>query len=201
MMDRGMDIIFQIGQSKAIRNVVLNAIPRWLATKVMQEAKNNAMATINNMGEIKARELILKKLDNLKIDLIKVEGTYGKFKSWDKVKLVQLSSALKSIENGYEEEDTFFPPIQSKQASYITPKPAETLDINSNNRAKMLQINQEILQVAEGSYKKGAELLSKVFNRKFKLNVSFISQLSDEEIEQIDGKFRNLIESNTETAA
>lgn len=205
--DRGTDIIFQIGQSKAIRNVVLNAIPRWLASKVLEEAKNNAMATINNMGEVKARELLLKKIENLKIDLAKVENVFGKPKSWDKVKLVQLSSALKSIENGYEDEDTLFPSIQKQdnkpqlteqekeQLLGITDAP-KALD-PATKRAKMMQINQEILEVADGSHNKGAELLSLVFGRKFKLNTSFSSQLSKEETEKIDGNFASLVENAT----
>lgn len=208
--DRGVDIIFQIGQSKAIRNVVLNAIPRWLATKVLQEAKNNAMANINNMGEVKARELLLNKINNLKIDVSRVESTYGKAKSWDKIKLVQLSSALKSLENGYEDEDTLFPytPSTNNSKTQLTQTEKEQLsDTTDNqavndkpsNRAKILRINQEILEVAEGNHKEGAELLAKLFNRKFKLNTSFTSQLSDIEIELIDGKFKTLVEDKLDT--
>jgi hypothetical protein len=207
--ERGTDIIFQIGQSKAIRNVVLNAVPRWLASKVLEEAKNNAMATINNMGEVKARELLLRKIDNLKIELAKVENIFGKAKSWDKVKLVQLSSALKSIENGYEDEDTLFPPSilsqndkgilsQSEKEQLLSITPIESVENETSDvelkRVKHMRINQEILKVADGSHKKGAELLGMIFERKFKLNSSFASQLSDEELEYIEGNFATLVE-------
>lgn len=209
--DRGVDIIFQIGQSKAIRNVVLNAIPRWLASKVLEEAKNNAMATINNMGEVKARELLLKKIDNLKIELVKVEHMFGKPKSWDKVKLVQLSSALKSIENGYEDEETLFPSISPTQASKTitaqTLEPKESANLaqyavsnTGNKRARHMSINQEILEVAGGSHKKGSELLELVFKRKFKLNVSFTSQLSEEEMNSLEGQFKILVDKATQAA-
>jgi len=211
--NRGEDIIFQIGQSKAIRNVIMNAVPKWLASKVLEEAKNNAMATINNMGEVKARELLLRKIDNLKIELPKVENIFGKAKSWDKIKLVQLSSALKSIENGYEDEDTLFPPLPTTQQTkpYLTQNEKDQLinitstkiseDQTSNagkRRAKLLRINQEVLEVAGGSHKKGAELLGAVLNKKFKLNSSFSSQLSDEEMELIDGKFATLVANLTQ---
>lgn len=246
--DRGIDIIFQIGQSKAIRNVVLNAIPRWLASKVLEEAKNNAMATINNMGEVKARELISRKIDNLKIDLSRVEGIYGKAKSWDKVKLVQLSSALKSIENGYEDEDVLFPPISatsqmsSVKSQTLTSKSeiltqAEkdellTMDTQTispkimdsaingcssdesssscdsdqttqpaNNRVRQIRVNQEILRVVDGDFKRGADELERIFGRKFKFNASLASQLSSSEIESIDGKFANLLTSTQQIAA
>ena len=213
--ERGTDIIFQIGQSKAIRNVVLNAVPRWLATKVMEEAKNNAMATINNMGEVKARDLILRKIGNLKVDLGGVENIYGKSKSWDKVKLVQLSSALKSLENGYEDEETLFPPIKngSVPREILTPKEKEELlkvsepsdeedtPNTGTQRAKTLRINQEILNAVDGDFKQGSEILEKMFNRKFKMNASFASQLTPDEISTIDGVFEEKMNLMNEKVA
>jgi len=219
--DRGTDIIFQIGQSKAIRNVILNAVPRWLATKVLEESKNNAMATINNMGEVKARELLRRKIDNLNLPLQRVENIYGKAKAWDKVKLVQLSSALKSLENGYEDEDTLFPVIAKASVKEIvtqaekdalmevdTSTTVETTESQeskpTNKRSQALRVSHEILKASDGHYGKCAELLSKVFGRKFKLNTSFTSQLTQEEIDRIDGKFEQVLESlniNKEEAA
>jgi hypothetical protein len=204
--DRGTDIIFQIGQSKAIRNVVLNAVPRWLATKVLEEAKNNAMATINNMGEAKARELLLKKINNLKVPLEKVENLFGKVKSWDKIKLVQLSSALRALENGYEDEGTLFPSVtgtkeiltQAEKEALLSEDEELTEELSvstTNRRTQMMRVSQEILAAAEGDYKTGAELLSRLFKRKFKLNTSFTAQLSQEEMQQIDGKFADLLEA------
>lgn len=214
--ERGTDIIFQIGQSKAIRNVVLNAVPRWLATKVLEEAKNNAMATINNMGEVKARELILRKIGNLKVELERVENIYGKSKSWDKVKLVQLSSALKSLENGYEDEDILFPLTKnsSTPVEIVTPHEKDELfkitessedDSTKTNggtiRAKTLRINQEILNAVDGDFKSGAEILEKMFSRKFKMNASFAAQLTADEIDTIDGVFSEKMNTITAEAA
>ncbi len=198
--ERGSDIIFQIGQSKAIRNVILNAVPRWLATKVLEEAKNNAMATINNMGEVKAKELLLKKISALKLDLTRIENLYGKSKAWDKVKLVQLSSALRSLENGYEDEDTLFPQIKDathNQPIQITNTEREPIAVIendtattlANNRTRQYRINQEILKAVEGDFKLGASVLEKMFERKFKLNSSFASQLDPHELDNIEGIF------------
>lgn len=214
--ERGTDIIFQIGQSKAIRNVILNAVPRWLATKVLDEAKNNAMATINNMGEVKARELILKKITTLKVDLTRIEAIYGKSKSWDKIKLVQLSSALRSLENGYEDEETLFPMIHTSNSvtaeSHPTIDNPESFTITevqdeedsksdpTQTRTKMLRVNQEILNAVNGDFKTGAEILEKMFSRKFKLNASFASQLTPNEIDTIDGVFHDKMNSVMEAA-
>ena len=191
--ERGSDIIYQIGQSKAIRNVILNAIPRWLSSRVLEEAKNNAMATINNMGEVKARELIQKKLTALKIDLSRVEAIYGKTKGWDKVKLVQLSAALRSIENGYEEEETLFPTLKETPLLDI-PSQEESKEQIPTTRTKQFRVNQEILRAMEGNFKEGAEVLEKLYNRKFKLNASFASQLTPEELDEIDGNFMQKVQ-------
>lgn len=214
--ERGTDIIFQIGQSKAIRNVILNAVPRWLATKVLDEAKNNAMATINNMGEVKARELILKKITNLKVDLTRIEAIYGKAKSWDKIKLVQLSSALRSLENGYEDEETLFPmihtsnsvaaesqPTTEKPESFTITEVQDEEDSKSDSiqtRTTILRVNQEILNAVNGDFKTGAEILEKMFSRKFKMNASFASQLTPDEIDTIDGVFLDKMNSTMEAA-
>jgi hypothetical protein len=213
--EKGIDIIFQIGQSKAIRNVILNAVPRWLATKVLDEAKNNAMATINNMGEVKARDLILKKITNLKVDLSRIEAIYGKAKSWDKIKLVQLSSALRSLENGYEDEDTLFPIIHTlttaSESNSTTDKiePFAITEAEDENNSKpdptqtrttILRVNQEILNAVNGDFKTGAEILEKMFSRKFKLNASFASQLTPDEINTIDGVFQDKMTSTMEAA-
>jgi hypothetical protein len=60
---RKEDIRFQIGQSKAIRNVVLNALPKWLANKGVQAAKENVRGRIEDaiakkgMGYVKERAM------------------------------------------------------------------------------------------------------------------------------------------------
>lgn len=50
---RAEDVIFQVGQSKAIRNSVLGAIPKWLQNKVMTKAKENVIGKIQGMGKKK----------------------------------------------------------------------------------------------------------------------------------------------------
>ena len=44
--DRAEDIIFQIGQSKAIRNVIVNALPSWLVSSMMNKSKENIIKKI-----------------------------------------------------------------------------------------------------------------------------------------------------------
>lgn len=110
--DRGSDIIFQIGQSKAIRNVVLNAVPSWLSKKVIEKAKENVVGKIAQMGVEKAKAHITKKAEALKVDIEVIENSFGKSGRWDTEKLVQISGALRAIEDGYATIADAFPPIK-----------------------------------------------------------------------------------------
>ena len=109
--ERGKDIIFQIGASKAIRNVVLNAVPKWLVSKVLNKSKENISEKIEKMGKVKASEMLVKKLNALKIPIERVSPVYGNEKSWDTEQMVMLSGAIKSIESGYETVDSIFPNV------------------------------------------------------------------------------------------
>ena len=109
--DRGKDIIFQIGQSKAIRNVTLNAVPNWLARKVFDRAKENVIEKIKTMGVPKASQLLLQKIEQLKIPIERVTLTYGKAEAWDTEKIVMLTGAVRSIEDGRERIEDVFPDV------------------------------------------------------------------------------------------
>jgi len=45
--DRKLDMALQIGASKAIRNVVVNAVPRWLVDQVIEQAKEAVIKKID----------------------------------------------------------------------------------------------------------------------------------------------------------
>lgn len=119
---RAEDIIFQIGQSKAIRNVVLNACPKWLATKVMAKAKENVVGKIEQMGTVKATDMLIKKAAALSIPLETIEATFGKSVGWDTVKLVNISGALRGLEDGYITLEEAFPSDKTVPKDTLTEK-------------------------------------------------------------------------------
>ena len=119
---RAEDIIFQIGQSKAIRNVVLNACPKWLATKVMAKAKENVVGKIEQMGTVKATDMLIKKAAALSIPLETIEATFGKSVGWDTVKLVNISGALRGLEDGYITLEEAFPSDKTASKDALTEK-------------------------------------------------------------------------------
>lgn len=53
--ERKLDMALQIGQSKAIRNVVCNAVPKWLVQRAIQKAKDAVVKGIDpaKLGELK----------------------------------------------------------------------------------------------------------------------------------------------------
>lgn len=108
--DRGQDIIFQIGQSKAIRNVTMNAVPNWLSRKVMEKAKENVAAKIEKMGVVKASQMLIDKINALGLPMDRIVRHYGASDKWDVEKLVMLSGAIRSIEDGRERVDDVFQP-------------------------------------------------------------------------------------------
>ncbi len=123
--ERGKDIIFQIGASKAIRNVTLNAVPKWLSEKVLETAKKNIIGQIEKMGKEKAIDKIVKKAEALKIPLDRIEANYGKKESWDLDKVVAVMGAIRSVEDGLESMEEVFadkvalngePEIQTKSS-------------------------------------------------------------------------------------
>lgn len=117
--ERGQDIQFQIGQSKAIRNVVLNAVPKWIVDAVFKESKNNftdkiKKAVCNAEGkedQTKKDTFVTKLIERAKtigVSRELLENIYGFTKAWDLTKLVLIASGIKTVEDGLETADNVF---------------------------------------------------------------------------------------------
>jgi hypothetical protein len=57
--DRAEDVTFQIAQSKAERNVVLNVMPKWLIDKAVEVARKAEIAQIKPENIVEARAVML----------------------------------------------------------------------------------------------------------------------------------------------
>lgn len=79
---RKEDIRFQIGQSKAVRNVVLNALPEWLTRRALDAAKGGVREkieeTIAKYGISVVSDKALKKLDQLGAPPARVLAAMGR---------------------------------------------------------------------------------------------------------------------------
>ncbi len=135
---RADDITFQIGQSKAIRNVALNAMPSWLIKKMLDKAKEQVIAKITKMGVPVAQKKALEFFKKHGISIERVEKKMAKNHThWTAEDLAIIQGAMSSLVNGQESADSLFPEV-SESATVATNKKAESLKekIASKKKAK-----------------------------------------------------------------
>lgn len=122
------DIRFQIGQSKAIRNVVLNALPRFLIDKAIEEAKKGVKEKIEKFIQSKgmpaAVDLLIKELGKVGVTEERILEKIGvaKREALDLDHLVTLRGDLSALQSGQERVDTLFPPKDQPKSGPPTGK-------------------------------------------------------------------------------
>lgn len=137
--ERKADVRFQIGQSKAIRNVVLNAVPKSLVNVAMEKAKAGVKQKIEQYvsknGLPAAVDMVLKALAKVGV---KEDRVLHKFNIKDKKALtvddvVLLRGDLSAIETGKEWADALFP------------QPSTADDLNEALKAKTAEPEAEVV--------------------------------------------------------
>ena len=109
--DRLIDIAYQIGQSKAIRNVIVNALGIY-CDYAFEEAQNSLVEKIGK-DLPKWRENTLKGLARLAIAPERVERVIGRSaKDWLAPDVAQVVAMCKSIVDGMATADETFPPVE-----------------------------------------------------------------------------------------
>jgi hypothetical protein len=112
--ERKETIRFEIGQSKAIRNVILNALPSWLIKNALQQAKQGVLIGIqryvNKNGIEAAQKVILDRLAQYQVTeamiLMKLERETVKGLTVED--LVLLQGDAKALETGEETVGSLF---------------------------------------------------------------------------------------------
>lgn len=113
--ERKDDIRFQIGQSKAQRNVILNALPDWMVAAAMQEAKRGVLTLIER--KIASSSLSVVVDDALKAlakEAVPEERVLAKFDVAAKTALtadhlVMIVADLKVLQEGQDLPETVYP--------------------------------------------------------------------------------------------
>jgi hypothetical protein len=109
--DRQLDIAYQIGQSKAIRNCIVNALQVY-ADYAFSEARNSLVEKIGRDLE-SWRARTLESLARLKIDVARVERVVGRAaKDWLVPDIAKIIAMGKSIADGMASVDETFPPLE-----------------------------------------------------------------------------------------
>jgi hypothetical protein len=121
-VDRQRDMAFQIGASKAIRNVVLNALGTF-ADFAFKEAKKSL---VNNIGEdlLTWRVKTVTRLGELNIDVKRVEAVIGRTAAdWLAPDIARIVAVMRAVHDGFSTVDESFPPLAA-----AAPAPGATLD-------------------------------------------------------------------------
>jgi hypothetical protein len=114
--DRSRDIAFQIGVSKAIRNVVVNALQTF-ADFALDEARGALVGKIGRDLE-RWRGVTLKRLEERGVELKRVEAVMGRVASeWLAPDIAQVIAMMKSVLDGMATIDETFPPLAAQAAA------------------------------------------------------------------------------------
>lgn len=145
--ERKMDIRFQIGASKAVRNVALEFLPSSLIDSAMQAAKKGMRARLDawvkRHGIAKAQERILSEFKKLGVTEERVLEKYklGKVKDITIDTLVSLRGDLRALQDGEESAAVLFPDPNKKEEEK---EPAATEEPTSQaDKVKQAFANQE----------------------------------------------------------
>jgi hypothetical protein len=120
--ERKMQIRFNRGQSKNMRNCILNAMPEWLVNKAIEEAKAGARSKIEKVikekGLAAAQKYVVDQLKRLGVTEAQIlaKTMRDKVEGLDIDDIVQLSGDLKSIQSGAENAANLFPAGRAEPA-------------------------------------------------------------------------------------
>ena len=111
---RALDMVFQIGQSKAIRNVVVNAL-RSLVNYAVDAAKGSLLDKVGKNPE-GARTWIRQQLRDLGVDIKRVEALYGRTaEHWTVPDMARIYTELQSIIDGMMNAEDVYPIPQKEE--------------------------------------------------------------------------------------
>ena len=112
--DRAEDMTFQAAQSRAIRNVVLAGVPRWLTDQAKERAKDAVLKGISKEGLAVATEKALKFLAGYGISEARVIAVLGKPKQeWASEDIASLRGLASQLKDGQATAEQLFPPLRT----------------------------------------------------------------------------------------
>jgi hypothetical protein len=130
--DRAEDMTFQAAQSRAIRNVVLAGVPRWLTDQAKERAKEAVLKGISKEGLAAATEKALKFLAGYGITEERVIALLEKPKhEWASEDIATLRGLASQLKDGQATPDHLFPPLEA-----LEPPPAAAPKAKRSRTAK-----------------------------------------------------------------
>jgi len=106
--ERNLDIVFQIGQSKAIRNVVTSAL-KWLCDEMFLAAKSGVLERIQKNPE-QARKWLVQQFELIEVNLNRVERIVTRpADRWLVTDMAKLFAELQSVKDGFADAEDLWP--------------------------------------------------------------------------------------------
>lgn len=111
--ERAADIVYQIGASKATRNVICNALETF-TNYAFEQAKQNLVDKVGkNLDSYRTK--VIARLAEMQIDLARVERILGKTaKEWLAPEIARLIAEIQAINDGMANKDDLYPPPQAE---------------------------------------------------------------------------------------
>jgi hypothetical protein len=109
---RALDIAFQIGMSKATRNVILAAMPQHLIDRCIERAQEQELVQIEKAGVIPSRNKTVGFLARHGVTDQQIEAVFGKpLGTFTAQNVVELRGMARAIHEGASEAHVLFPPV------------------------------------------------------------------------------------------
>jgi hypothetical protein len=110
--ERYEDMMFQKGQSQAIRNVIFAGVPAWLKNKAISKAQEAAKSSITKDGIDQARNKAVAWLKSQKVSDEQIKAVFDKpFADFTIEDVQMLRNMCQQIQNGDTTVDEAFPPL------------------------------------------------------------------------------------------
>jgi hypothetical protein len=137
--DRAEDMTFQAAQSRAIRNVVLAGVPRWLTDQAKERAKDAVLKGISKEGLAAATDKALKFLAGYGVSEAQVIAALGKAKhEWASEDIASLRGMASQLKDGQATAERLFPAPEIKDAKPPAVTPPEETKVKRGRAPKAL---------------------------------------------------------------
>lgn len=192
--ERKDDIRFQIGASKSARNVVLNALPKWLIDRAIEEAKAGTRARIEKFiaekGIAAAVDMVFKGLAKHGVPEAVILDKCGvaKREAVEVDHLVMLRGDLYALDNGQDHATSLFPAMddaggkatKSKLNEQLGEKPkgaGKATDADKGNPAK---VSKYVMDITRTQSAKDVEAVMLLVNADKELSAADRAGLVDD---------------------
>lgn len=164
------DMTFQASQSKAIRNVILAGVPRWLVDAAVQEAKRATVNLIDRIGLHKAKDSAVRFFEGYGVQVASLSKYLRKKKDdWTKEDVAHLRGLASQIKDGSVLPQELFD-LDGEHKPEEPAKKAEAVDEDTGEVKETPEKGQEAAQAEKsksttGKGKNGKQKLTESENK------------------------------------